>query len=191
MENHLSTLFLKKVRDALAVVDKKPISQLNLAPAAVVLLLFDKDGEYHMILNKRSQQVEHHKGDVSFPGGVYEEGDEDLQATALRETWEEMGIRREDVTILGQLSELQTRSNFRIVPFVGAFPYPYTYKANPMEVEEVLEVSINHLRDPRNRWEKMDDWWGYPSTEYYYRYKDHIIYGATARMVHQFLTLIG
>lgn len=183
--------FLERVKGLLQEVDRKPLTDSKGVLAAVILLLFDKDGDYHIVFNKRSQLVEHHKGDIAFPGGASDDGDQNAEATALRETWEEMGIRRQDVTILGQLSEIETRSNFRVVPFVGTFRYPYTYTTNPTEVAQVIEVPVNHLLNPKNYRVEREELDGAPWLEHFYTYKEHVIYGATARMLYQFLTLIG
>jgi 8-oxo-dGTP pyrophosphatase MutT (NUDIX family) len=183
--------FLSKVKHLLRDVDRKPLENSGGTLAAVALLLFEKEESYNIVFNKRSQQVEHHKGDIAFPGGVFDEGDLNAEATALRETWEEMGIDQQDVSILGQLSEIETRSNFRVVPFVGTFPYPYRYNTNPMEVAEVIEVPIDHLLDPGNYRVQTEMVNGEPWLEHFYTYRKHVIYGATARMLYQFLTLIG
>ncbi len=190
-EESVTTPFLTKVSFRLNSLEKRRLIDGKLVPAAVMLLLFKKGSEYHIIFNKRSQQVEHHKGEISFPGGVYDETDEDLEDTALRETWEEMGIKREHVTVLGELDTIETLSNFRVEPFVGAFPYPYLYNPSPIEVSEVIEVPISHLLEPRNRWQEVGLWRGKPIPEHYYVFQDHVIFGATARILHQFLALIG
>ena len=190
-EKSVTTPFLTRVASRLNALDKERLNNGNLVPAAVMLLLFEKEEEYHIIFNKRSQQVEHHKGEISFPGGVYDETDRDLEATALRETWEEMGIKREHVTVLGELDAIETLTKFRVEPFVGTFPYPYQYKPSPIEVSEVLEVPIRHLLEPSNTWEEVGLWQGKYRSEHYYVFQDHIIFGATARILHQFLTLIG
>lgn len=191
MESVLYSSLIENVRLRLSGIDKERIEKACLVPAAVMLLLFEKDGQSHILFNKRSQEVEHHKGEIAFPGGVYDEVDGDLKATALRETWEEMGIRREHVEVLGELNDMETRTNFRIVPFVGTFSYPYPFQANPSEVTEVIEVPIGHLLTPSNHWQEVQEWLGYPRTEHYYQYQDHVVFGATARILHQFLGLIG
>ena len=91
----------------------------GLMPSAVMVLLYPKDGEYCILLNKRSEQVEHHKGEISFPGGARDSDDRDSLETALRETEEEMGIKRGDITVLGEMDEVATRSQFRVQVFAG------------------------------------------------------------------------
>ncbi len=191
MQSILTTPFIQRVKDRLSAIEIERILDQSLTPAAVLLLLFQKEGHYHIIFNLRTQQVEHHKGEISFPGGVYDEGDENLMATALRENWEEMGIRKGDVTVLGELDDLQTRSNFRISPFVGTFPYPYEYKASPIEVAQVLEVPVDHLLESANQIHVVQGRGGESQMEHSYRYQDHVIWGATARILYQFLTLIS
>lgn len=162
----------------------------SLTPAAVLLLLYPKDGDYCVLLNKRSELVEHHKGEISFPGGAQDPEDKDLRDTALRETEEEMGIRRADVTILGELDEVATRSRFRVRVFVGTIPYPYSFQPSAVEIDEVLEVPLTALRDASNlrvetRWEQSG-----PVSSYAYAYNGHLVFGATARILQQFLELL-
>jgi 8-oxo-dGTP pyrophosphatase MutT (NUDIX family) len=160
-------------------------------PAAVMLLLYPKDGEYCILLNKRSEQVEYHKGEISFPGGARDPEDSDFLDTALRETEEEMGINRTDVTVLGELDEVTTRSNFRVKVFVGEIRPSYPFKPSAIEIAEVLEVPISSLRDPSNlrvetRWEN-----GTLVTNYAYAYSEHLVFGATAKILQQFLDLLA
>ena len=178
------------IRKVLSHRVKQEVAASSLTPAAVLLLLYPKDGEYCVLLNKRSDQVEYHKGEISFPGGAQDPKDRDFLDTALRETEEEMGISRGDVTILGELDEIETRSNFRVNVFVGAIPYPYCFSPSALEIAEVLEVPINSLRDPANlrvetRWENYA-----PSTSHSYAYQDHLVFGATAKILQQFLELL-
>ena len=92
-----------------------------------MLLLYPKDGDFCVLLNKRSMEVEHHKGEMSFPGGARDPEDSDYEDTARRETEEEMGIARDDITILGRLDDNVTRTNFLVKVFVGTIPYPYEF----------------------------------------------------------------
>ena len=128
----LSTLdFVRQVLDRRV---NYTVSDPTLMPAAVMLLLYPKDGEYCVLLNKRSQEVEHHKGEISFPGGVRDPEDRDFLDTALRETEEEMGISRDDVTVLGRLDDVVTRTNFGVRVFIGTIPYPYAFQPSAVEM---------------------------------------------------------
>jgi 8-oxo-dGTP pyrophosphatase MutT (NUDIX family) len=181
---------LEIVRDALVHRHKQEVGDPTLRPAAVCLLLYPKDGEYCILLNKRSEHVEHHKGEISLPGGARDKEDKDSLDTALRETEEEMGIRRSDVTVLGELDEVATRSRFKMQVYVGTIPYPYDFTPSDMEIAEVLEVPINALMDPSNlrvetRWED-----GLTVSTNSYAYDGHLVYGATARVLQDFLGLL-
>lgn len=179
------------IREVLFHRVKKPVDETALTPAAVLLLVYQKDGEYCVLLNKRSEQVEYHKGEISFPGGAKDPEDRDFLDTALRETEEEMGIDRSHVSILGELDEIATNSRFLVKVFVGAISYPCQFKPSAVEISEVLEVPISTLLDSANlrvetRWED-----GAPVTSYSYAYKEHLIFGATARILRQFLELLA
>ena len=169
---------------------KKTVGDPSLTPASVVLLLYPKDGEYCILLNKRSEHVEHHKSEISLPGGARDPEDRDSLETALRETEEEMGIQRGDVTVLGQLDEVATRRRFLVQVFAGTIEYPYKYKPSAVEIAEVLEVPISALRDPANVRVETHLENGTSVTSYAYAYNQHLIYGATARILQQFLELL-
>ena len=163
----------------------------SLIPAAVLVVLYAKDGDYCVLLNKRSEEVEHHKGEISFPGGAKDPEDKNFLDTALRETEEEMGINRNDVTILGELDEVVTRSNFHVKVFVGSIVYPYSFKPSAVEIDEVLEVPIKSLNDP-STWRietRMED--GLPVSTRSYAYNKHLIFGVTARILQQFLEVLA
>ena len=179
------------VKEALAQRVIQTLADPSLTPAAVLLVLYPKDGQYCILLHKRSEQVEYHKGEISFPGGTKDQEDKDFLYTALRETEEELGIRREDVTILGELDEVATRSGFGVRVYVGTIDYPYPFKPSSLEVAEVLEVPIAVLQDPANL--RVESCWdqGQLTTSYAYAYSQHLIFGATARILQQFLELLG
>ena len=160
--------------------------------AAVLLPLFRNATEYHLVLTKRTETVRHHKGQVSFPGGSFELPDVDLQTTALRESYEEVGIQPQHVSILGRLDDLATFStSFTISPFVGVIPYPYPFRPNPLEVAIVFDASLSALADPtvqRRYVRARDD--GATIEDYEFHVNGHVIWGATARIIHHFLSLI-
>lgn len=178
------------IKKALAGRKQKSVVDASLTPAAVLLLMYPKDGEYCILLNKRSETVEHHKGEISFPGGAKDPEDRDFLETALRESHEEMGIKPADVAVLGQLDDVTTRSGFKVQVYVGTIDYPYNFKPSDIEIAELLEVPLSVLRDPASlrvdtRWEE-----GREVNSYSYGYNGHLIYGATARILQQFLGVL-
>jgi 8-oxo-dGTP pyrophosphatase MutT (NUDIX family) len=164
----------------------------SLARAAVLLPLYEHRDELHVLFTRRSELVEHHKGQISFPGGAWDVGDGDLSLTALRETWEEIGVDREHVELLGQLDEMITVSNFLVRPFVGRItePGPYPFSHSEIEVAEILEVPLSHLLDDANVLAEERVYQGRRGMAYSYQWRDHVIWGATARILHQFLELL-
>jgi 8-oxo-dGTP pyrophosphatase MutT (NUDIX family) len=160
--------------------------------AAVLLPLFKVAADYHLVFTKRTETVRYHKGQVSFPGGAFESGDGDLLTTALRESHEELGIRPEHVNILGRLDDLATFStSFTISPFVGLIPYPYPFLPDPREVATVFATSLSGLADPaagRIYVRARDD--GATIEDYEFYVDGHVIWGATARIIHHFLSII-
>ena len=161
--------------------------------AAVLLPLFKNATEYHLVFTKRTETLTHHKGQVAFPGGSFESADGDLLTTALRESFEEVGICPEHVSILGRLDDLATFStNFTISPFVGVIPYPYPFRPNPLEVAVVFDVPVSVLADPtvgRSYLRTRDD--GATIEDYEFHVNGHVIWGATARIVRHFLSVIN
>jgi len=181
---------LPELQELLANRQVKTLDDAGRKPASVLLLVYENNGEHFIHLQKRPQHVHRHKGEVCFPGGVPESNDDGPLATALREAFEEDGIHPGDVTILGQMDDFPTRTDYTLKVFVGTIPYPYDFQSNPDEVEELLEVPLKALRDPANlreevRWQKDG-----PVTTYSYAYGPHITYGAMAHIVTQFLKLI-
>ena len=162
----------------------------GLMPSAVMVLLYPKGGEYCILLNKRSDQVEHHKGEISFPGGARDPEDRDSLETALRETEEEMGINRDDITVIGEMDEVVTRSNFLMNVFTGTIKYPYPFKPSAIEIAEVLEFPVSALVDPANR--RTETRWddGHPATSYSYVHQEHVVFGATARILQSCIDIL-
>ena len=178
------------VRKILSQRTKKTIVDDSLKPSGVLLPLFYKDEKCHILFTKRTEDVEHHKGQISFPGGSHDEGDETLMATALRESYEEVGIKSEDVEILGELDDVVTTTRFVISPFVGFIPYPYKFNINANETDELIEVPIQALLDEKIHREDLMIREGKPCPVYFYHYNNHVIWGATAGILKQFLDLV-
>ena len=178
---------LQQIRDFLADYRPRRLSQDRTTPAAVLLLLYEKAGESYIVLTRRTEDVEHHKGETSFPGGAFDPQDGDLLTTALRETEEEIGVRPEDVEVLGRLDDIVTITSFVVSPFVGVLPTSsYPFAVNAHEVAELVEVPLRHLMDERNLEQsvgRLGDRW-LPILAYHYG--DHRIWGATARILKGF-----
>jgi len=177
------------LKQVLAERVKVDITDSDLMPAAVLILLYAKNSSYHVLLNKRSELVEYHKGEISFPGGARDPEDRDFVDTALRETEEEMGVSRGDITILGQLDDIITRTNFGVRVYVGTIPYPYPFKPSADEIAEVLEIPISVLQDPTNLLQDARLVDGDLSITISYACDGHVVFGATATILEQFLDI--
>lgn len=121
------------------------LSHLNiesLRKASVLIGFVERDSGIHIIFTKRAKHLKHHPGQISFPGGKYEESDQQLVNTALRETFEEIGINKEKISIFGQMPELPTISKFTVTPFLAFINPDYVAQIDSNEVEEVFEVPI-------------------------------------------------
>ncbi len=155
--------------------------------AAVLILGYPRNGEPHIVFTRRTETVSNHRGQISLPGGRREPTDASLEATALRETQEELGVDPADVRIPGRLEdEYVIVSNFLIAPYVGMLDYEPIFRPSPTEVAEVIEVPLGRLRDPAIF--REEDWYR-PETPrmQFYVVDGHEIWGATARVIRKFL----
>jgi 8-oxo-dGTP pyrophosphatase MutT (NUDIX family) len=177
------------------VLEKRKIKQVTdttRRQAAVLVPCYIKNGEYHVLFIQRTDRVQDHKNQISFPGGACEEIDTCKADTALREAEEEIGLDHKDVRIIGQLDDMATAgTNYVITPVVGVFPYPHTFKTDDFETEEIIEVPISALlkEDCCKDGTALVD--GRTVESYFYHYKDKVIWGATARILKQFLSIIS
>ncbi len=148
--------------------------------------VFEHGGEPHFLLTRRTDAVETHKGEISFPGGV-REGKEDLEETALRETFEEVGIESARVELLGRFHDFQASTGYRVTPFAGYIEEPFTTIPQTQEVAEILRVPFRIFRDPsRMRTEQMA-FLGKVREVYFFAYGTYDIWGLTARIIKEFL----
>ena len=162
----------------------------NVTPAAVLVPIFLKDESYHILFTKRTQTVQKHRGEVSFPGGAFETKDGSLLNTALRESNEEIGLNISDVEVLGPLGDTPTMvSGYVISPYLGVIPYPHEFHLDPYETQEVFEAPVIDLMDKTCFREEIRVRDGKPSPVYYYSYGDRVIWGATAKILKQFLSV--
>ena len=177
--NHIAS-FLQGFR-------RKELKKPHLKKAAVLMLFYSKNGELYVLLTKRTEDVEHHKGQISFPGGSQDDADPDLVVTALRESEEEIGLPREDVRVLGLFDEYETPSGFAITPVVASIPVLPPLTPHAVEVAEILEVPLSLFLDKRNERVEQRAPFGVPLDVYFYRFGEHEIWGATAAILRSFL----
>jgi len=183
---------IEQLERALSVRPVKRVTGTKRTVAAVLIPLFVKDGSYHVVFIQRTDRVKDHKSQISFPGGSKEAVDSCLRDTALREAEEEIGLKRGDVRVLGQLDDMATAgTHYVISPFVGVFHYPYPFKADMFETEEVFHVPLLHLLDRSCMREGTALVDGKAVDSYFYHCDGNkIIWGATARILKQFLEVI-
>ncbi len=183
--------FIDRLRKKLSSRERKIINHPPFSHAAVLVPLYRKEGECHLLFTKRSDQVKYHKGEISFPGGMVDEEDRELIHTALREAREEIGLKESDVEIIGLLDDIVTVTEFIVTPIVGLFPYPYPFQVSQIEIAELIEVPLSYLLAKDSFSEREIFRMGRSEWVYAYQYGDHIIWGATARILKQFLDLIS
>jgi 8-oxo-dGTP pyrophosphatase MutT (NUDIX family) len=182
----------ESIRLALSRRQKAVERAVGYTPSAVLIPIYVKDGECHLVFTRRTEMVNHHKGQISFPGGGRHPEDATLMHTAIRESWEEIGLKPEHIEILGELDDIATyTTNFVISPFVAAIPYPYQFRLNPYEVDEIMEVPLSVLFDPKNFSQEVVSLGDKLILQYFYIHGDQVIYGATARILKQFLEIIA
>jgi len=173
--------WMKDVERRLASRPRRAPEKGNARRAAVLVPLFVREGMLWIVFTRRTETVEHHRGQISFPGGAEEEDDRDLSATALRETHEELGILPQDVRLLGALTPIVTVTDFYVAPFVAAIPQPYVFAPAESEIAEVVEAPVTALSDPAVKETKFLP--GRDEAVLFYRYGEHVIWGATARIL--------
>lgn len=159
--------------------------------AGVLLLLYPVRGHLHLVFTVRTAHLDYHAGQVSFPGGGWEEGDASLMETALRETREELGISAEGIEVLGPLTPLYIPPSHNMVhPFVAFAPRRPAFRPDPLEVAELLEVPLATFRDPAIRGEDRIEQNGLEMVIPYYAVCGYKIWGATAIILAEFLALL-
>ncbi|MDJ0699913.1 MAG: CoA pyrophosphatase [Woeseiaceae bacterium] len=162
----------------------------RLKPAGVLMPVFEREHGLSLLFTERSAELKAHAGQISFPGGRMEEQDADIEATALRETYEEVGIHPRHISIAGYLDAMPTVTGYAITPVVGIVDHVAELKLDRTEVELAFEVPLEFLMDTRNarRFERQYMGRTIPTIEYHY--EGHRIWGATAHILLEFRKVI-
>ena len=181
------TITLSQITKFLERYHRRALHKPELTRAAVLMLFFSVNEQLHVLLTKRTEDVEHHKGQISFPGGAHDEEDEDDIATALRECHEEIGLAPESVQILGTFDDVETPTGFVITPVVA-----YAHSLPPLhpsqsEVAEIIEAPVSLFLDKRAERIEQRQRFGVTIDVYFFRFGEHEIWGATAAILRAFL----
>jgi 8-oxo-dGTP pyrophosphatase MutT (NUDIX family) len=152
-------------------------------PAAVLVPFVNRPDGLAVLFTERSAGLPDHAGQISFPGGRVEPDDIDIDAAALREAEEEIGLARDRVSVLGRLADYETVTGYRVTPVVGWLEPPFSVRPDPIEVADIFEVPLAFLLDPVNQQrhfrmlgEIRRDYFAIP-------YRERYIWGATAAML--------
>ena len=159
------------------------LEDMKLRDAAVLIPVVDDGAEARVIFTKRTATLRKHSGQVAFPGGAVDDGDEDVETAAMREAEEEISLDRRFVEPVGRLPHYKALSGFSITPVLAVVRPGFALVPNPAEVETVFDVPLSFLMDPRNHAQGSGIWLG--GERHYYRmpYRGHDIWGITAGIV--------
>jgi 8-oxo-dGTP pyrophosphatase MutT (NUDIX family) len=139
---------IPQLRQKLAAYSPSSLySTVGTRASVLMPIVADGDDDTRIILTKRTTTLRYHKGEISFPGGMYEEDDQETVRTAMRECCEEIGVKPDDIQIVGRLDDMETVTGFVITPYVGLIPYPYDFKLNPDEVHHLIYLPYRYLMD--------------------------------------------
>jgi 8-oxo-dGTP pyrophosphatase MutT (NUDIX family) len=180
-----------EIRNRLQEYEPRNVSAPDRTPAAVLVPFFEQNGDLYLLFTKRTGHLQHHSGEICFPGGSREAVDRDLQATALRELEEEIAVSPQFVEVLGRLDDIKTVSSlFVVAPFVGFLKPNAPIAPNETEVEEILQIPFQHFFDPSIFREepRMVDRRKIPV--YYYQWESHTIWGLTARILKTLMEIL-
>ncbi len=178
--------FKNELRDRLNRRETRRLDNPGYKPSAVNILLINKEGELCVLLTKRTEKVSTHKGQISFPGGGYDESDGDIANTVLRETFEEVGIPAEKIECIGRFDDYISLFGFHISCFVGAIPHPCEYRFNEDEIDDYVEAPLSLFVSLCYDRVEHYNFKGHDIEVYHYNYNGYEIWGLTARILTDF-----
>jgi 8-oxo-dGTP pyrophosphatase MutT (NUDIX family) len=178
----------EKLQSFFQAYRRTELPNTQLTRASVLVPIFEKSQEPFFLLTQRTHDVEHHKGQISFPGGVVDKIDRTILQTALRETEEEIGIPSDRIEIVGVINDIVIPTGFVVTPVVGYIASLPQLKLNKGEVESVLEVPFSFFLQPANKRVVKMERLGELRDVFFFTFRKHEIWGATAAIIDSFLS---
>ncbi|HUI10057.1 MAG TPA: CoA pyrophosphatase [Bacteroidota bacterium] len=191
MPSSLQENVLRGLREFAAPVERRGLTIEGFRRAGVLVPLVIGTRKPELLFTKRTEEVESHKGQISFPGGMTDTGDADIVETALREVREELGIAASAVTVRGILDDLAVPSGFIITPVVGTLETLPPLMPNPSEVAEAFTVPLDFFCEPRNGRSEIRELHGTKREVWFYEHRGRTIWGATAMIVRTLVLKMG
>jgi 8-oxo-dGTP pyrophosphatase MutT (NUDIX family) len=188
--NDPPSIFYKKISLLLSSRTPRKLDQPHGGRAAVLMPIFHREEDYFFLLTQRTHTVETHKGQISFPGGVAETKDKVLIETALRETWEEVGLASDKIEVLGEFDEYLSVTGLIVTAFVARIDHPFLLNPNPNEVEETLQIPLSLFRDVSRLRVEFRRRFDRDLPVYYYNFQGREVWGLTAQMIRDFILLL-
>jgi 8-oxo-dGTP pyrophosphatase MutT (NUDIX family) len=187
--NDSSSIFYNKISQLLNSRTPRKLEQHQEGRAAVLVPIFHKEDDYFFLLTQRTHTVETHKGQISFPGGVAE-SNETLSRTALRETWEEIGLTSDRIEVLGEFDEYLSVTGLIVTPFLARIDSPFALKPNPNEVEQILQVPLSLFRNESCLRVEIRRRFDRDLPVYFYNFQGRDVWGLTAQIIRDFILLL-
>jgi 8-oxo-dGTP pyrophosphatase MutT (NUDIX family) len=162
-------------------------------PAAVLAPLLRVDNEWRLLFTRRNSGLPEHSGQVAFPGGRADPEDQSPEHTALREAFEEIGLKPEDVHVLGRTANYLTITNYLVTPVIGVIPWPYLLRPAAEEVSRVFTIPLRWLADPANHEERLRELptpFGSATVIYFQPFDGEVLWGASARITLNLLRIL-
>lgn len=181
----------KAFKEALSTRSPKLVDNTQARSAAVLMPLWEDQGQAQVVFTKRTESLPTHAGQISFPGGATDPDDPDLAFTALRETCEEIGVCLDEARVVAQLDQMVTISNFLVTPFVGILEPETQFQPNPEEVERLVVVPLAKVLDRQSYQPTQVDWQGMQFEYEALSHSGDVIWGATARILLNLLDRLG